>query len=218
VIQSTLIMYVKYVENETNTDFTMTVLTVQIGVVIGLFLFATINYAGYIKCKKQALQGVILGLIVTSATLTFIRLNVVTELLFGIGISGSALLLQSMLPDVIDMGETHPVRNSRLEGSYYAVFSILQKISTGVAISIVNFVLSAHGYKSGQQETQPKSAIDAISNLFAVLPILLLSLSFIPLYYYNVTSTEQRKAQNSRFIINSTNTEWIRVNDSDEPI
>lgn len=190
VIQSMLLLYVKYVDKSGEARFTDIIMLVQLGVLVGLMATMLLHKNNVIRDKKKTLQVLICVLIVASMGQIAVVHSYVIDFLFGACMSGIILMIQSMLPDVIDVAQMD--QGSKYEGSYYAFFSVLQKVSVGLAIAIVNFALAGNGFVSGNPDTQTQAATDTLRMLFVMLPSTLLAMALVPLYFYSVDRDQQQ--------------------------
>lgn len=187
VLQAMLILYVRYVVKRENEEaFTATIVRVQSGVIGGLVLYLGITRCGLIKNKKRALIMCLLGLMGTCLSLLKFVQSDAVEVFFGIWISGALMPIQSMLPDSIDVGESIHAANKRLDGTYYAFFTVMQKVSSAVALGVINLVLGTGGYVPGAA-TQTDDVVHMLRMLFVVLPPVLLFMCLFPLYFYDLS-------------------------------
>lgn len=195
VIQSMLLLYVKYVNKGDEAKFAEIIMIVQLGVLFGLVATMLLHKTGVFSDKKHTLQLLICVMIAASLGQIAVVHSYVIDFLFGACISGIVLMIQSMLPDVIDAAQLD--QGSKYEGSYYAFFSVLQKLSVGIAIAAVNFTLSANGFVSGNPDTQTQDAIDTLRLLFIVLPSALLAFALVPLYMYTIDREQQHSVRHN---------------------
>jgi GPH family glycoside/pentoside/hexuronide:cation symporter len=93
----------------------------------------------------------------------------------GLGVAGAHVVPWSMVPDVIEVDETHT--GQRREGAFYGMVVLIQKSGSAFMLALVQVILSWTGYAAG--ESQPASALLAIRLLIGVAPALLLGLSLL---------------------------------------
>jgi GPH family glycoside/pentoside/hexuronide:cation symporter len=99
----------------------------------------------------------------------------------GIGIGAAHVIPWALIPDCIDAGELQ--HGKRQEGAYYGVLTFMEKAGSALALGGVGIVLQFAGY-SGNQPSQPESAIWAIRLLMSMGPAIFLILSIIIAFYY----------------------------------
>jgi Na+/melibiose symporter-like transporter len=103
--------------------------------------------------------------------------------LLGIGFSSFQLFPFSMLPDTIEYDQLQS--GMRREGVFSGMWSSGQKIAYSLGPPIVGIALSTSGFVVG--EAQPESVETGIRIVFCVLPTVVILLSFIPFFRYNLT-------------------------------
>ncbi|MDX2231070.1 MAG: MFS transporter [Leptolyngbyaceae cyanobacterium bins.349] len=110
-------------------------------------------------------------------------------MLVGLGISTAYLIPWSMLPDVVELDELNT--GQRREGVFYGFMTLAQKICRGVGLFLIGLALRQTGFQesvAGQTPpTQPPAAIAAIHWVTAILPIFLLLISLVLVYFYPIT-------------------------------
>jgi len=180
VIQPDISIYIRYVLRQQEAAKTQSLAVVQAGVVLGLLSTAGADYRGWIEDKCRFLVHLICVLMAVSASLVFLDLTWLHEFLFGAGISSSGLIIQSLLSSVVSR-TTPAFDRKRLIGTYYGFFAIFHDISSGAAIGSSNLILYVCGYKSGDEDAQPDSAVAALRLIFALLPLISLSCALLPL-------------------------------------
>jgi glycoside/pentoside/hexuronide:cation symporter, GPH family len=180
VIQPDISIYVRYVLRQPEAAKTTSLAVVQSGVVVGLLSTAGADYRGWIEDRCRFLFHLICGLMAVSASLVFLDLTWLHEFLFGAGISSAGLIIQSLLSSVVSR-TTPAFDRKRLIGTYYGCFAIFHDISSGAAIGISNLILYVCGYRSGEEDAQPGSAVTALRLIFALLPLISLSCALLPL-------------------------------------
>ena len=109
--------------------------------------------------------------------------------LSGSGIATAYVLPWSMIPDIIEIDQAKT--GERREGSYYSFASFAQKLATGAAVWGMGQALAFAKYitpAAGQPlPAQPTAALNAIRIFMGPVPAVLLLLSLIFAWRYNVT-------------------------------
>jgi GPH family glycoside/pentoside/hexuronide:cation symporter len=103
--------------------------------------------------------------------------------LLGIGFSSFQLFPFSMLPDTIEFDEMQS--GMRREGVFSGMWSSGQKIAYSVGPPIVGFTLSLSGFV--REGVQPDSVDLGVRIAFCLFPAIVVLLSFIPFYKYDLT-------------------------------
>jgi Na+/melibiose symporter-like transporter len=94
---------------------------------------------------------------------------VVTALIVGLAGGGTQLTTEAMLPDVMSLDEART--GLRREGTIAALFSVAEKLSSGIAIALLGGFLSLAGFvHSTHDVVQPQSARTAIALAISVIP------------------------------------------------
>ncbi|ACK66903.1 sugar (Glycoside-Pentoside-Hexuronide) transporter [Rippkaea orientalis PCC 8801] len=108
--------------------------------------------------------------------------------LAGIGIATAYIVPWSMLPDVVDLDELNT--GDRREGIFFGVVVQLQKIGVAFALFLVGQILDFSGYirsAEGVKPIQPESALWAIRIIVGPIPIVILLLGLLCVYFYPIT-------------------------------
>jgi glycoside/pentoside/hexuronide:cation symporter, GPH family len=112
-------------------------------------------------------------------------------ILVGLGVSTAYLIPWSMLPDVVDLDELNTGR--RREGVFYGFMTLAQKVCRGFGLFIIGIALKYSGFiESTAQDPLPKQpdvALDAIRNVTAIFPVVMLVISLVLVYFYPITET-----------------------------
>jgi len=110
-------------------------------------------------------------------------------ILVGLGVSTAYLIPWSMLPDVVELDELNT--GQRREGIFYGFMTLAQKVCRGVGLFLIGLALRQTGFKesvAGQPiPEQPPAALEAVHWVTAILPIFLLLVSVILVYFYPIT-------------------------------
>ncbi len=106
---------------------------------------------------------------------------------FGLASGGMLLMGNAMLQDIMD----HDFRatGERKNGIFAGVYSLVEKITSGVGAQILGLVLSYTGFDRAA-EAQPASAVTGIYVVVALLPALLMLVSLIVIYRYRLDERE----------------------------
>ena len=109
--------------------------------------------------------------------------------LSGSGIATAYVLPWAMVPDIIEIDQAKT--GERREGSYYAFASFFQKLATGLAVWGMGQALAVTGYINPTSiqplPVQPEAAVIAIRVFMGPIPAVLLFLSILFAWRYNVT-------------------------------
>lgn len=141
--------------------------------------------------KRRAYQIGISFLAVTLLALTFANpgqtvLVLVIAALAGVGLSAAHALPLAILPDVFDWDELRT--SARLEGAYYSVITLIQKVVGAATIAITGSILTNTGYITGGNVVeQPAAAIMAIRILTGPIPAAFFLLGIVLVMLYPIT-------------------------------
>lgn len=109
--------------------------------------------------------------------------------LVGLGVSTAYLIPWSMLPDVVELDDLNT--GQRREGVFYGFMTLAQKICRGVGLFLIGLALKQAGFQesvAGQKiPDQPPAALEAIHWVTAIVPIVLLLISLVLVYFYPIT-------------------------------
>ena len=109
--------------------------------------------------------------------------------LSGSGIATAYVLPWAMIPDIIEIDQART--GERREGSYYSFASFFQKLATGAAVWGMGQALAYAKYitpVAGESlPVQPAAALNAIRIFMGPIPAVLLVLSLLFAWKYNVT-------------------------------
>jgi GPH family glycoside/pentoside/hexuronide:cation symporter len=190
VLQSTLKMYVQYVLKREESLFLMMLLRVQLGVFFGLVLCIALHrYISY--NKRRTLFITICVWIILCLSLIKQKQSDVVDVGFGMCVAICVLMVQSMLPDVIDDAQVMDQQQMRRDATYYSFFSVYQKIGVGISLGVINFALDYAGFAADSTH-QTQAVQDVLYGLYIYFPPLTLSLALIPLYFYPITRQTQQ--------------------------
>ncbi len=94
---------------------------------------------------------------------------IIISMLLGVTGGGTMLALEATLPDLMEMDSRKT--GLRREGAFAAVFSLMEKLTSAVAIAIVGVFLQASGFiNSTHDVVQPPGVIAAICMAMSVIP------------------------------------------------
>eukprot|EP01103_Thecamoeba_quadrilineata_P017972 TRINITY_DN6610_c0_g1_i1.p1 TRINITY_DN6610_c0_g1~~TRINITY_DN6610_c0_g1_i1.p1 ORF type:complete len:511 (+),score=65.57 TRINITY_DN6610_c0_g1_i1:85-1617(+) len=110
----------------------------------------------------------------------------------GIGNAVILLIPWAMLPDTIDYHELK--FGKRNESFLYGIFVMLQKASLAIAITGSASYLESEGFISGSL-TQPKSVQDALRITFCLVPLGIIVVSVIFVFFYPITKEKLAEIQ-----------------------
>jgi GPH family glycoside/pentoside/hexuronide:cation symporter len=111
----------------------------------------------------------------------------------GFGVSAAHVLPTAMITDVLEVDEL--MSGKRQEGIYAGFSVFIRKLSTGLVLALVSFVLAWSGYQEGA-EVQTPGAVTAIRLVISLLPALLLVVACVVAWFYPLT--RERHAEISR--------------------
>ena len=154
------------------------------------------------KCMFIGIIGQLIGYVLkgVAGMTNSVPLLIAGTVIAGIVTGLLAVPVSTLFADGIDYGEYKT--NIRIEGMGSAITSFSQKISSGLALASVGWVLALTGYVAG--EIQNAAVNNGIITLFAWLPAILLVIIFLILkfgYHYDeihenvINELENRKHQ-----------------------
>jgi len=116
-------------------------------------------------------------------------LFILTSSISSLGMGVVLIVPWSMLPDVMEVDELKT--GKRREGSFYAIFIMIQKLAIAFTSIAVNTALAYAGYKAPDDPAEPPDAPPAVQlvlRLFvSFIPLGLIALSYIFVYFYPIT-------------------------------
>ena len=115
----------------------------------------------------------------------------ITLVLVGGSLPCTFIVAPSIKSDVIDYDEL--VTGDRKEGSYFAIWNLIQKLAAGLAVGIAGVALSAAGYEANAE--QSPAAIRAMLLLFSGLPICLHALAIVLVARMGLDEDEHRRVR-----------------------
>ena len=186
-VQANLLLYVQYwISPEATSQFPIFVLEIQLMSFVFVWVWARLSK----RIGKQMVYyiGATIWVLVSLA-LFFVPRGMITPLyiispLAGIGVSIALLIPWSMLPDVIEQDELET--GQRREGIFYGFFVFLQKLGISLGLALSNFALAYAGFDQSLTQ-QPESVSSTLRVFVSLVPILILLVSFIPVYLYPIT-------------------------------
>lgn len=115
--------------------------------------------------------------------------------LAGTGVAIAYLIPWAMIPDVIEYDEL--LTGQRREGIFYGFMVFLQKLGIALAIFLVGQTLDMAGYitpEPGATSTvQPESALAALRLIIGPVPVVILLLGMVLVYYYPITRARHQE-------------------------
>ena len=109
--------------------------------------------------------------------------------LIGGSLACTFIVGPSIKSDVIDYDEL--VTGDRKEGSYFAIWNLVQKLASGLAVGIAGFALSAVGYEANAE--QNPATVRAMLILFSGLPLALHLVAFWLVAHMGLDEHEHRR-------------------------
>lgn len=111
------------------------------------------------------------------------------SVLLGVTTGGIMLALESTLPDLMALDARQT--GLRREGAFAAVFSLMEKLTSAVAIAVVGVFLQSSGFiNSTQNVTQPASVIAAICLAMSVIPSAAAAVSVVLMHIWGLRDGE----------------------------
>ncbi len=174
VIEPTLLYFLKYRMNLPDDTADIVAGTVFISALVVLPFWL------WISKKTDKRKSYIAGMIFLSAvmcTLIFITPSlgfpviIFLAALSGIGVSAVHVLTWAMIPDAVEVDEL--ASGHRHEGIFYALVTLLRKVSASVAVSLIPLVWKWSGYVADAPQ-QSDTAITAIRIMVGPVPSLFL--------------------------------------------
>jgi len=203
IVQATLLFFLKYVVfREAQSDLLMAAIFVTAIVALPFWVWAARRWSkrwAYIGGVGfwAAVQVVLIALGPSSGLGLIVALCV----LAGIGVSAAHVLPWSIIPDAIEWGELET--GERHEGMFYSLVTLMEKITSSLAIPLVLLLLDATGYIPNAAE-QPASALLGIRIAIGPVPALCLCIGILFAALYPISreryaqvlrELEQRKVQ-----------------------
>lgn len=191
MVQNNLLLYTRYVA-DVESDFQFIILLFQVIAIVFLTVWGLV--AQRVGKRVVYAIGAVVWMIglgalyfgpVGSAPYYYV-IGAVT----GIGAAAAAYLVPwSLLPDVIDEDELR--RGSRREGIFYSMFLFIQKVGLSLGLMFSGFALEAADYinpgGAGEAVVQPASVVWTLRILVGIVPVVMLSISLLLIYYYPIT-------------------------------
>lgn len=173
VVQATLLFFLKYVVfREAQSDLLMAAIFVTAILALPFWEWASRRWS-----KRWAYAGgvgfwaaVQIALITLGPT-SGLGLIIALCVLAGIGVSAAHVLPWSIIPDAVEWGELQT--GERHEGMFYSLVTLMQKVTSSLAIPLVLLLLDVTGYVANAPQ-QPASAILGIRIAIGPLPALCL--------------------------------------------
>ena len=112
----------------------------------------------------------------------------------SIGQTAPMAILFALVADVVDYGELKT--GKRIDGVTYSAVSFGMKVGTGLGSAIVGWVL-AFGNYDGQALTQPQSAVNSIIALYSYIPLVIIVITLVAMYFTNVDQAIENLKKNN---------------------
>lgn len=110
----------------------------------------------------------------------------------GVAAAGLLLMGQSMLPDTIEYD--YKRTGLRREGIYSGLYSVVEKVASTFAPSILLLSYAWFGFNS-KAPVQTAETIDGIRYCAAFLPCFYFGISLLPLWFYRLTEAQLKATQ-----------------------
>lgn len=195
VIEPTLLYFLKYRMNLPDDTADIVAGTVFISALVVLPFWL------WISKKTDKRKSYIAGMIFLSAvmcTLIFITPSlgfpviIFLAALAGIGVSAVHVLTWAMIPDAVEVDEL--ASGHRHEGIFYALVTLLRKVSASVAVSLIPLVWKWSGYVADAPQ-QSDTAITAIRIMVGPVPSLFLLGGIIFAIFYPLSRQAHRETR-----------------------
>lgn len=187
-----LFLFRDWVGGDPGGQFTLVLMGLQLS--IFLFILVWGNLSRRLGRKRVFYLGIPIWMAVQIG-LWFVQpgqitLVIVLSIVAGVGVSLGFLIPWSLMPDVIDHDEL--MTGQRREGVFYGFFVFLQKLGIAIGLFVQGQVLEWAGYLTPPPGStvvpdQPESALFALRFLISWVPIALLLLSIVFVYFYPIT-------------------------------
>ncbi len=188
------IYYASYVLNDTNL-FGNLILFGMVPCMIAVFVLPALS-AKFGKWRImmgsfiiQIIAYAIIALFPTHLPILYAALAIKS-----IGQTAPMAILFALVADVVDYGELKT--GKRIDGITYSAVSFGMKVGTGLGSAIVGWAL-AFGKYDGQALTQPQSAVNAIIALYSYIPLVLIVVALIVMYFTNVDQAIENLKKNN---------------------
>lgn len=195
IIEPTLLYFLKYRMNLPDDTADIVAGTVFISALVVLPFWL------WISRKTDKRKAYIAGMLFLSAVmcaLIFISpalglpVIIILAALAGIGVSAVHVLTWAMIPDAVEVDEL--TSGHRHEGIFYALVTLLRKISASVAVSLIPLVWKWSGYVADAPR-QNETAITAIRIMVGPVPSLFLLGGIIFALFYPLTRQSHRETR-----------------------
>lgn len=112
----------------------------------------------------------------------------------SVGQTAPMAILFALVADVVDYGEVKT--GKRIDGLTYSAVSFGMKVGTGLGSAVIGWALAIGNY-DGMAAAQPASAITAITALYCYIPLVLMVITMVVMYFTNVDKAIE-KVKNNR--------------------
>lgn len=193
-----LILWLKYVYKKPEIVGT-SLLILQANIVIFLIVWAIISrFIGKILTYLVGSLFIIAGLsmMYTIDSETEIWVFYLSLFLSAVGISSNYLVVNSILPDVVDMNKS--LSNIRREAVFYSIFGFSGKVAQGIAQLLASYTLGYLGYLNPRQQAQldvpqPEEVLVALTVFVSLAPIGLRGIGMLVSILYHLVSRYYKK-------------------------
>ncbi len=188
------VYYASYVLNDTNL-FGNLILFGMVPCMVAVFVLPSLSSKlgkWRIMMGSFAIQIVayaIIALFPTNLPILYAALAIKS-----IGQTAPMAILFALVADVVDYGELKT--GKRIDGVTYSAVSFGMKVGTGLGSAIVGWVL-AFGNYDGQALTQPQSAVNSIIALYSYIPLVIIVITLVAMYFTNVDQAIENLKKNN---------------------
>lgn len=185
-VQTNLMQGVLYYFDEIDVPAIPIYVALGVGIVAGVIFFVRMRERWGVK-KSTRLMALVfsMGAFVVLLLGKMLLPAMIGMFCFGIGFAGGMYLIPLMNGDVVDVDEDRT--GLRREGMYAGINSFVTKPAISLAQASFLWILGLYGYDTALAKgTQSASAETGIIVAWALIPALLLFLSYISLHWYSL--------------------------------
>ncbi len=178
VVQATLLFFLKYVvRREPQSDLIMAAIFVTAIFALPFWQWASRRYSKrWAYVAGVAFWAVVQIVLITLNASSGLSLILLLCVLAGIGVAAAHVLPWSIIPDAIEWGELQT--GQRHEGMFYSLVTLMEKITSSLAIPLVLLLMQVTGYVPNAAQ-QPASALLGIRIAMGPIPAVLLCVGIV---------------------------------------
>ena len=192
VVQATLLFFLKYVvRREPQSDLIMAAIFVTAIFALPFWQWASRRWSKrWAYVAGVAFWAVVQIVLITLNASSGLSVILLLCVLAGIGVAAAHVLPWSIIPDAIEWGELQT--GQRHEGMFYSLVTLMEKITSSVAIPLVLLLMQVTGYVPNAAQ-QPASALLGIRIAMGPIPAAFLCLGILSAILYPLS--RERYAQ-----------------------